>query len=578
MSDPTQAVPASQARKAWDNWSVPFWVDWGQVARWAFALALFAFLVAPLVPVIYQAFIDRPMYAAGHIFTLANFAKLIDDPTFHQALWNTGVLAIGGTALTVVLTVTATIILDRFDLRFRRTMKLLFLFPLFSSSLINAFAWSMVYQPGGFITVFLGNWVTPFLPRLQSLEGMLVVAAVSHAPLCYLFMSTAMANIGDNVEAAARASGAGPVRALFSITIPLMRPAIFYCVLLSFVLKVDLLAIPQILGTPVDIEVLSTYLYRVGLHDTRVDYGIVGATALTMLVLIQLFIFIQSRLKGDPRRYTTTGPRASRNTRIGTGRFGWIIVALFIAYCVITGIIPILFMVLRSLVTVVSPFIPLQDVLTLANYELIFTYKSFVQSIQNTFLIALFGSIFAVILTVAAVGVSVRSKGLLRSFVEQTAFLPKAVPGMIVGIGLFYAATIVPGASIINGTLVILALAFTIRFFATGFSVVAPRYVQIGEELENAVRTSGGSVWTALRFATLPLLRPAIWACYMIYFAAFFKEYAAASFLYGPNTAVVGTTMLSMNTTGNLGAVAALGSITLLLTAPIAVWIYGREA
>jgi iron(III) transport system permease protein len=57
----------------------------------------------------------------------------------------------------------------------------------------------------------------------------------------------------------------------------------------------------------------------------------------------------------------------------------------------------------------------------------------------------------------------------------------------------------------------------------------------------------------------------------------FFKEYAAASFLFGPDTAVVGTTMLQLDLMGNLGPVAALSVVVLVLTLPIAVLVYARD-
>jgi iron(III) transport system permease protein len=76
---------------------------------------------------------------------------------------------------------------------------------------------------------------------------------------------------------------------------------------------------------------------------------------------------------------------------------------------------------------------------------------------------------------------------------------------------------------------------------------------------------------------TLPLLRKALVACFLIYFVHFFKEYAAASFLFGPGTEVIGTTMLQLNLMGNLGSVAALSVIQLALTVPVAIFVYARD-
>jgi iron(III) transport system permease protein len=91
------------------------------------------------------------------------------------------------------------------------------------------------------------------------------------------------------------------------------------------------------------------------------------------------------------------------------------------------------------------------------------------------------------------------------------------------------------------------------------------------------VRVSGGSEWRSYISVTFPLLRPALFSCFLLYFVQFFKEYAAASFLFGPNTAVIGTTMLQLNVMGNYGPVAALSAITLALTLPIAILIHYKK-
>ena len=159
----------------------------------------------------------------------------------------------------------------------------------------------------------------------------------------------------------------------------------------------------------------------------------------------------------------------------------------------------------------------------------------------------------------------------------MAAFIPRAIPGIVVGIGIFYAAVLLPGGSMLNGTLAILMIAFTIRYFPTGFAMLGPSILQIDQDMERAMRVAGGSEWRAIFAVILPLLKSALIGCFLLYFVSFFKEYAAASFLFGPNTAVVGTTMLQLDMMGNLGPVAALSVITLILTLPIAIFVYARD-
>ena len=59
------------------------------IIRWVIAIGLFALLVSPMLPLLYQAFIDRPLYETDKVFTTTNFSHLFGDPRFHAALSNT---------------------------------------------------------------------------------------------------------------------------------------------------------------------------------------------------------------------------------------------------------------------------------------------------------------------------------------------------------------------------------------------------------------------------------------------------------------------------------------------------------
>lgn len=557
-----------------------FWRLWRNrlplVVRWAIALFLLALLISPMLPLFYQAFIDRPLYEDGQIWTLQNFRELVSDPDFRSACLNTLWFAVLGTAISTTTGFVAALALERLDLPFRRTLKILFLSPIFISALILAFSWSMLYGPSGYAAIFLKASFGITLPNLNSLVGMSLLAGVSAAPVSYLFFAAAMRNIPSMLEDAARAAGATPLRAVFSVVLPLMRPSLIYCVLLNFVLKLDQLAVPLVVGEPARIKVLATYLYEKGLQ-TQSDYGTVSATAVVMLVVIQIVIMLQKYVLGDVRRYTTVGGRSMKRGLVKLGAAGWVVTGLLLGYTLLTTGIPSAFLVLRSFCTFMSPLIPIGKVLTLENFRQVLGYEAYVRSIVNTIIIATVGGFGALVLTFAASVVAYRSPPSLRRMVEQTAFIPRAIPGMVVGIGIFYAAVILPGGGYLRGSLAILMIAFTIRYFPNGFAVLTPSFHQIGQDLERAVRVAGGGELRSIWAVTIPLLRPALVGCFLLYFVQFFKEYAAASFLFGPDTAVVGTTMLQLDLMGNLGPVAALSVVVLVLTLPIAVLVYARD-
>ena len=188
--------------------------------RWAFALLLLVLLISPMLPLIYQAFIDRSLYEAGGAVTFDNFRRLFADPSFQSATVNTLWFSIIGTVVSTVVGFTAALLLERLDLPGRKTLKILFLAPIFVSALILALSWSMLYGPSGYADLLLRSVIGLGLPNLNSLGGMAVLSGVSSAPVSYLLFAAAMSNIPSTLEDAARAAGASPLRATFSIVVP----------------------------------------------------------------------------------------------------------------------------------------------------------------------------------------------------------------------------------------------------------------------------------------------------------------------------------------------------------------------
>ncbi|MCG6122830.1 MAG: ABC transporter permease subunit [Microvirga sp.] len=287
--------------------------------------------------------------------------------------------------------------------------------------------------------------------------------------------------------------------------------------------------------------------------------------------------YAQSRMIGESRKYVTVGGKGQTLARRKIGLGGIAISIVLGVYAIITLVIPTIFLVLRSFTGILTPLLPIRQVLTLENYGAILGYEQYIRSIYNSLLISTIGGVVAVAITFLAALFAYRSTPGVRRAIEQIATMPRAIPGLIVGLGFFYGMILFPGGEYLRNTLIILFLAFFIRNFPTGFGATAPSFLQIGEELDRAARASGASRWVAIKDITLPLTKGALFAAFVLYFVYFIKEYSSAAFLFGPGTEVIGTTMLQLNFSGFLGYLAALACIELVILIPLAVFIYGRR-
>jgi iron(III) transport system permease protein len=103
------------------------------------------------------------------------------------------------------------------------------------------------------------------------------------------------------------------------------------------------------------------------------------------------------------------------------------------------------------------------------------------------------------------------------------------------------------------------------HYIPVGLGAVAPMLMQMSPDLDRATRVQGADWWTASRRIVLPLMRPALVACFTILFITFFKEYTTAIFLFAPGSEVIGTTLLQAWTQGEVGLVSALATLQVLV-------------
>jgi iron(III) transport system permease protein len=211
--------------------------------------------------------------------------------------------------------------------------------------------------------------------------------------------------------------------------------------------------------------------------------------------------------------------------------------------------------------------VPLTDVLTLANFEYLMEYPVYARSIWNSFVVSGVGGILATALIALVTIIALRSQFRWREPLHYVALFPRAVPGVVAGIGFFYAFALLPGLGGVRNTVWILVVAFTMRYIPVGLGAVAPMLMQVSADLDSAARVQGADWWTASRRIILPLLRPALVACFTVLFISFFKEYTTAIFLFAPGSEVTGTTLLQAWTQGELGVVAALATIQVVVVA-----------
>ncbi len=526
-----------------------------------------ALLVAfPLAPIIYQSINGRPLYDRVAALTLANYTRVFGSAEFWRIAGLTIIFALLTTVGAVALGAALAVLLTRTDIPLRGPLAGLVVIPFYVSPLVLAFAWRIVFGPQGYLSIWARQ--LPGAPHwnLDSLAGMTLVAIMYYAPYTYLYCAGSLGLADPQVEDAGRIAGAGPLRTLWTVTLPLLRPALLQSIMLTLVSSIELLSIPLVLGQPANIQVLATYLYTLGVLGTSPDYGAVAAVAVATIALVSGLVFLQERLVRQGRRFVTLGGKATRPRTLRLGPWRWVALAVVLAYILFGIVAPLLGIVAQSLVAILTPLVSPWELRTLDNYRQLFTTAQYAGSIRNSIILSVVGAAVGVVFIALVALTATRSDFRGRRALTYLSLYPRAIPGLIVGIGFLYAFLLIPGLGGIRNTLFALGVAFIMRHLPLGYGALSPAILQISPELDHAARV-GGTTWLgAMRAILLPILRPALFSAYVLLFITFLKEYSTALFLFAPGSEVMGTTMIALSRQGETGAIAALATVQMAIT------------
>lgn len=539
---------------------------------WALALLV---LVGPVLAVLAASLWSTPLYRSDGHLTLENFRALLTDGAWWTAVGNSLLFAAMSTISSVVLGVTASVLLTRTNLPFRRALTAIFILPVLLPGLVLIVGWMATWAPSGYVSSWLElNTVVSFPIDLFSLSGMALVATSVAAPTVFLLCRTTVLSIDSSLEDAARSSGAGPVRALLSVTVPLLRPAITNSALLVFAVTFEVLGLPLILGFSNDITLVSTYLYDHWINGEASEQGVVSAGAIFLLACVSGLLVVRNRLVGDTGRYATVMGKSSAKRPVDLGPWRWPLAALTAFVLAVLVLVPILGVVMSSVTSIFTPLISPWDVLTTDNFRSVFDNPVWVDSLVNSLLIATIGGLLTTVVIAMLSVVAHRSDFRHRGSLQQVMLWPRMMPGLVCGMAFFWAFVLLDPTGTVRSSLWGLGLAFAVRSLAVGYSAFYPALASIGRDLDLAARTSGAGWWRSMISISLRLSAPAMGTCFILLFVAMLNDADPAVFLVTDKTPVMGLTMLQLAATSTGGAVAAFGVIQMLIT--LAVLAVGR--
>jgi iron(III) transport system permease protein len=389
-------------------------------------------------------------------------------------------------------------------------------------------------------------------------------------------MAAAFRSMDPALEEAAIASGARPATAIRRITLPLVAPALYGCILLTIVRALEAFEVPVLLGIPGGTWVFTSRIWR-AFERIPSDLGQAGAYSCSLLVLTAIGVFLYWRLTGRGRRFETVIGGHGRAHRFALGRWRMPASAATAAYLCLATVLPLLMLAYCSLQRVYTkPSLDGLSSLTLTNYRDALGGDS-LHAFRNSLLLGV-GTATVVILAMSVVAwIVVRTRIRGRWILDVLASLPLVVPGLVLAVALLFLYLRSPVA--IYGTIWILLIAYVTRFMPHGVRFASAAMRQLSGELEDASRASGASWWQTFRRVVLPLLAPGLAAGWILVFILSMRELSTSILLYSPGTEVVPVRIWQEFQDGQFAGPAAVGIVLVVILGALAAagwWLANR--
>lgn len=525
------------------------------------AAILCVLVILPLFWLAWYAFIDKAGWP-----TLSVMARLVSDPTIRRAFLISLGLAGSVGVLSCVVAIPLAWLVARTDLRGRSVIRSLVTASFVTPPFLGAIAWQLLAAPNSGLLNQLYRWIFDlehgeYLFNIFTFEGLVFAVTCYTFPFVFTLVANALDRVPSDLEEASAILGASPRRTLWRITIPMVMPAMLAGALVAMIQALTLFGTPAILALPAGFHVVTTKIWSFFQFPPRLD--VAAASAIPLLLVVVLLLYGKKWLLGR-RGYTVLGGKSGMARRTALGQWKWLAWLYVFAILCLTILLPYFALLKTALTPNVS--VPLTwSNLTLHNFHFVlFDFSATRLAIWNTLFLGVVTATLATGMALVIAYMVARKAAPGSGLLGLLATAPIAVPGIVLGVGLFLAYA--NPTFRLYGTLWILLIAFLTLELPAGYQQLSSAFSGVHPELEEASRIVGATRLRSLWDITTPLLRTSIVAAWCFVFIGTIRELSATVLLTTANTKLVSVIIYDLNESGDLGAISVLGILLLVVS------------
>lgn len=265
---------------------------------WSFILPNFlGFATLTLVPVLvlfYMSLTNWNIFGNAQFIGLQNFTKLIGDGSFRVSFVNTLYYSALHIPLTIIVSLGLALLLNN-KLRGVAFFRTAAFFPYITSIVAIALVWNLLlspeYGPVNEILRFLGladppGWLTS---ADWAMPGVVLVSTWRDMGYYMVLFLAGLQTVPRELHEAARVDGANAVQRFFNVTLPCLRPTMFFVTVMLTInsFKIfDLILVMTEGGPGQSTLVISQFIYRKGFEENQFGYASAAAVVLFFLCII----------------------------------------------------------------------------------------------------------------------------------------------------------------------------------------------------------------------------------------------------------------------------------------------------
>jgi len=506
------------------------------VKKFTLISALIIFIIIAMLPIVW-VFADSLIHNGN--FSLESYKGILTEERQIKLFANSLILAVSTTFFSLIIGVPLGFLIARTDIYFRKYFNCLYLAPLIIPSHVHAVAWIYLLGTKGQMNQILENLFslsTSFF-TVYGIKGAILVMTLSYFPIIAALTISGLNNMDSRLEEAGMMI-TSRFRVFIKITLPMIMPNIIAGAIFVMIFSLSDYGVSSLLR-------LNTYPVEI-FAQFSAFYDSEKAVALSlplMLIIFVLIIIQYSYIKDRP--FITVGTDRKNPRMLSLNYWKIPCTGFVISVILFSAVVPV-----SVLITESGSLIAFKT-----------AFKTAYKQIINSFILSFTAATLTVILSFFISYILEKTKWKGRKFFDFFSFIPFAIPGAMLGIGLIKIWNR-PSANLVYESFIIVIIAYVARFSFLSVKAVSGSLKQINTNMEEAAILSNASWITRVLKIWFPLARSGLLAGWIITFICCMGDLGTTLLIVPPGKE---TLSIRIYTLMHYGAGSLVASLSLIL-------------